>query len=290
MFTIKLNTNEEAFALRNAMHSLALETGKVRPSDVYTMLNLNVPYDPDMENDAFWTITEIRHIQIQKLEDMGWCLKIPMPSAHEAKKEGVPGCDSLAEKMNMSPDELELRVRITDAINGKFSDTTVVTIDYIGKRLQAAYSRGLRYDVSDLREHVMELAKNSHYHRDRCCKAVEQMRFKSDGVLVNIPDWKPERVEDNRRLKELVERDYYESKDDMVSHPPHYQSESGLEVIDVIKAFTEGLTGIVATDAGNIIKYACRWHKKNGIQDLEKILWYTQHLIDELKQEDIRHE
>lgn len=181
-FTIKVSTNEEAFALRNAMHSMALETGKVRPSDVYTMLELNVPYAPDMEDGAFWTITEIRHIQIQKLEDTGWSLTLPMPSAHDAKKEEYPG------------------------VNKK------------------------------------ETSNN------------------------------------------------YESKDDMVSHPPHYQSESGLEVIDVIKAFTEGLTGIVATDAGNIIKYACRWHKKNGIQDLEKILWYTQHLINELKQEDIRHE
>ena len=30
-------------------------------------------------------------------------------------------------------------------------------------------------------------------------------------------------------------------------------------------------------------KYACRWKNKNGIQDLEKIMWYTQHLIDYLK-------
>ena len=30
----------------------------------------------------------------------------------------------------------------------------------------------------------------------------------------------------------------YESKDVMVSHPAHYQSETGLEVIDVIEAFT----------------------------------------------------
>lgn len=74
----------------------------------------------------------------------------------------------------------------------------------------------------------------------------------------------------------------YESRDKFVSHPPHYQSENGLEVIDVIEAFTDGLNGIEATDTGNIIKYACRWKKKNGIQDLEKILWYTQHLIDHL--------
>lgn len=31
----------------------------------------------------------------------------------------------------------------------------------------------------------------------------------------------------------------YESNDKMVSHPKHYQSKSGLEVIDVIEAFTE---------------------------------------------------
>lgn len=72
----------------------------------------------------------------------------------------------------------------------------------------------------------------------------------------------------------------YESNDKMVSHPAHYQSESGLEVIE---AFTAGLDGIEATDTGNIIKYACRWKHKNGIQDLEKIMWYTQHLIDHLK-------
>jgi hypothetical protein len=78
-------------------------------------------------------------------------------------------------------------------------------------------------------------------------------------------------------------KDMYESVDKMVSHPPHYQAGNGMEVIDVIEAFTDGLNGIEATDTGNIIKYACRWKKKNGVQDLEKILWYTQHLIDHLK-------
>ena len=81
-------------------------------------------------------------------------------------------------------------------------------------------------------------------------------------------------------------RKNYESTDKMVSHPDHYQSTNGLEVIDAIEAFTDGLNGIEATDTGNIIKYACRWHKKNGIQDLEKILWYTQHLINHLKQKE----
>lgn len=66
----------------------------------------------------------------------------------------------------------------------------------------------------------------------------------------------------------------------MVSHPSHYQSENGLEVIDVIEAFTSDLNGIEAVDTGNVIKYICRWKKKNGVQDLKKAMWYLQHLID----------
>lgn len=72
----------------------------------------------------------------------------------------------------------------------------------------------------------------------------------------------------------------YESKDKMVSHPDHYQSETGLEVIDVIEAFTFDLKGIEAVDTGNALKYLCRWKKKNGIQDLEKAKWYLEHLIE----------
>ena len=80
----------------------------------------------------------------------------------------------------------------------------------------------------------------------------------------------------------------YESADKMVSHPDHYQSNAGLEVIDVIEAFTDGLNGIEATDTGNILKYACRWKKKNGVQDLEKIIWYAQHLINHLNKKECK--
>lgn len=78
----------------------------------------------------------------------------------------------------------------------------------------------------------------------------------------------------------------YESEDKMVSHPNHYQGKNGMEVIDVIEAFTADLKGIEATDTGNIIKYACRWSRKNKIQDLEKIIWYAQHLIEHLKKKE----
>ena len=78
----------------------------------------------------------------------------------------------------------------------------------------------------------------------------------------------------------------YECEDKMVSHPSHYQSESGLEVIDVIEAFTSDLNGIEATDTGNILKYMCRWKHKNGLQDLEKAQWYLTHLIEKIKEKE----
>ena len=69
-------------------------------------------------------------------------------------------------------------------------------------------------------------------------------------------------------------------KKDMVNHPLHYISETGLETIDVIEAFTFDLKGIEAVDTANIIKYICRWKHENGIQDLEKAQWYLNHLIN----------
>lgn len=72
-------------------------------------------------------------------------------------------------------------------------------------------------------------------------------------------------------------------KPDMVNHPPHYQSETGMEVIDVIEAFTFDLKGIEAVCTANVLKYICRWHNKNGVQDLKKAKWYLERLINHIE-------
>lgn len=77
-----------------------------------------------------------------------------------------------------------------------------------------------------------------------------------------------------------------EENEDVVNHPKHYKSDSGLEVIDVIGAFTKDLKGIEATDTGNIIKYVLRWKKKNGVEDLKKLVWYAEHLIKYLENKE----
>lgn len=79
---------------------------------------------------------------------------------------------------------------------------------------------------------------------------------------------------------------HVEREADNVNHPKHYISKKGIEMIDVIEAFTENLEGIEATDTGNIVKYISRWKKKNGLEDLKKARWYLDHLIAHVEKED----
>ena len=66
---------------------------------------------------------------------------------------------------------------------------------------------------------------------------------------------------------------------DEVNHPSRYLH-NGIETIDVIKAWTEGLDGAYAFCIGNAIKYISRWQEKGGIEDLKKAVWYIQWVID----------
>ncbi len=78
----------------------------------------------------------------------------------------------------------------------------------------------------------------------------------------------------------MVDKIEYESNDEMVTHPNHYQGKNGLEVWDFIEAFTADLKGVEAVDTANILKYACRWKKKNGLQDIQKLMQTATHLFN----------
>lgn len=80
-------------------------------------------------------------------------------------------------------------------------------------------------------------------------------------------------------IKAAMEEKEKEEKEDVVNKPKHYISETGLETIDVIAAFTTDLTGVEAFCCGNAIKYLCRWTKKNGVEDLQKAIWYINKII-----------
>lgn len=68
---------------------------------------------------------------------------------------------------------------------------------------------------------------------------------------------------------------------DLVNHPPHYKSDSGIESIDVIEAF--GLNFRL----GNTIKYILRHDKKGKpLEDLRKAKWYLEREIKKLEEQE----
>lgn len=91
-------------------------------------------------------------------------------------------------------------------------------------------------------------------------------------------------------LKDNLNKDYEKAakktKEDTIHHPSHYQGAYGLEAYDVIKNFSADLSGEMAFDQGNAIKYLLRWPKKNGVEDLKKCREYIDNLIKKCEKED----
>ena len=69
---------------------------------------------------------------------------------------------------------------------------------------------------------------------------------------------------------------------DMVNHPPHYQSDSGVECIDAIRAAL-GSAGFIAYCRGNAMKYVWR-EKVDAAEDLRKAAFYLDRAASELEQ------
>lgn len=73
------------------------------------------------------------------------------------------------------------------------------------------------------------------------------------------------------------------SSNDNVNNPAHYQTESGLEAIEVIEAFFEDNYHL-----GNAFKYMARAGKKNDeLEDIEKAIWYLERYKQTLGAEDV---
>ena len=74
----------------------------------------------------------------------------------------------------------------------------------------------------------------------------------------------------------------YADYNDNVNHPPHYQSEDGIECIDAIKA-QMSRDQFVAYCQGNVVKYLWRWRSKGGAESLNKAAWYLNRMIEEVE-------
>ena len=79
-------------------------------------------------------------------------------------------------------------------------------------------------------------------------------------------------VNDWTTVREGIVKPTPTTEPDMVNHPPHYQSDNGIECIDAIRAAL-GRDGFIAYCRGNAIKYLWR-NKVNNVEDRNKAIWY----------------
>ena len=64
---------------------------------------------------------------------------------------------------------------------------------------------------------------------------------------------------------------------DPVNKPIHY-NQAGIECIEAIEAMTENMSSKVAPHAANVLKYLWRHEYKNGLEDIDKAIWYLNRL------------
>lgn len=80
-------------------------------------------------------------------------------------------------------------------------------------------------------------------------------------------------------FNQLTSTDDAQQAPDMVNHPPHYQSDNGIECIDAIRAAL-GRDGFIAYCIGNSMKYQWR-EKADKLEDMRKAAWYLSRAIEE---------
>lgn len=127
-------------------------------------------YDDHVEIKIFTGKSSLR----RKLSE---CNDIPiahissgLPEKEEAKMIDFDGIQS----------EKGLRTLIKRNLNKEYHPGTKPSIDFIKKILDDAYSNGMKYDVSDMRNAVLSFGANSTNHAPYCINLVNEMKFKSE--------------------------------------------------------------------------------------------------------------
>ena len=81
--------------------------------------------------------------------------------------------------------EKAIRTLIKRNLNKEIHSSTRCSIDFINKILDDAYASNLKYDVSDMRNAIVEFAANSTNQSSYCLKLANKMKFKSEEPSVN---------------------------------------------------------------------------------------------------------
>lgn len=87
---------------------------------------------------------------------------------------------------NVIKSEIGIRKMIKRNLDKEIHPGTKPSIDFIYKILEDAYERGLKFDVSDMKNEIYAFAMNSTNQSEYCVKLVGQMHFKSDDPSTGV--------------------------------------------------------------------------------------------------------
>ena len=156
---------------------LSKSGGGIHLHYIYTgdVKKLSRIYDEDIEIKVFTGNSSLR----RKLTK---CNNLPIATI----SSGLPvkGDDKVINFEGFK-NEKALRTIIRKNLEKEIHSSTKCSIDFINKNLNDAYSSGLSYDVSDMKNQVLAFAANSTNNSDYCIKLVSKMKFKSDDISSN---------------------------------------------------------------------------------------------------------
>ena len=135
----------------------------------------------------------------------------------------------------------------------------------------------------DINDEMLEIMKRKGIE---CVQDIDRILYDGCGNIIDILPKQPDIFEELKTKEPGESFNSCRARNgfDMVNHPKHYKAKNGMEVIDVIEAFTANLKGYEATHTGNVIRYICRWKEKNGLEDLKKAQWYLNRLIKNIEE------
>lgn len=119
---------------------------------------------------------------------LSYCNDIPVATI----SGGLPLKEAKPEVKNSKAlaNEKALRTTILRACRKEYAPhSTVSMISYIEKILNDAYNSGMKYDVSDMMPMVDNFASHSTNHSKECIKVVMDMKWKSDEVEDEAPEY-----------------------------------------------------------------------------------------------------
>ena len=132
-------------------------------------------YDEDIEIKVFSGKSSLR----RKLTK---CNRLPIASINS----GLPLKGEKMINFEGIKNERGLRTIIKRNLNKEYHASTKPSVDFIYKSLEDAYTSGMNYDVTDMRNAVLAFAANSTHQADYCIKLVNKMQFKSAEPSANV--------------------------------------------------------------------------------------------------------